>query len=76
MFFRKKVYTFATQKEKIKTMSKKKKRKKHNRVTQKVNKPRKMKKGSLTTEEMIRLCDSIQICSNKAEVISYSYAYN
>lgn len=54
-----------------------KKKKKHNRgSSQKINKPRKMKKGALTTDEMMKLCDSIKICSNKAEVITYnSYSW-
>ena len=54
-------------------MGKKKKRKKHNRTVLKVNKPKKMKKGALTSEEMMRLCDSITICTNQARVVSYSY---
>ena len=51
----------------------KRKKKKHNRTVLKVNKPKKMKKGALTPEEMMRLCDSITICTNQARVVTYSY---
>ena len=72
----KKFIPLSYKKEKHKIMGKRsKKKKKHNRTVLKINKPKKMKKGALTSEEMMRLCDSITICTNQARVVSYSYSY-